>query len=163
VNAVEPAVVGLIDAGRKDMDVKFVAVPLALAQRLRNTKNVSLYSVLRHPSQAAAFSRGLEAAARARGLALEAMPWEEHVMGEQYRAGMQVLAVFRGLMAVVVISIVGMAVFTTMAKSVSERTREVGRCAAWDSCGARCSASSRSRRPSSHCSHPASGSPSRSR
>jgi len=127
VNAVEPTVVGLVDAGRKEMDVKFVALPLSLAQRLRNTRDVSLYSVLlRDPSRAAAFSRDLVAAARERGFALDAMPWQDHVLGEQYKHGMQVFAVFRGLMAIVVSAIAGMAVFTTMVKSVSERTREIG-------------------------------------
>ncbi len=127
VNAIEPTVVGLIDGGRKEVDVKHVAVPLALAQRLRDTRNLSMYSVLlRDPSRAAVFSHELVTAARARGVALEAMPWEEHMVGVQYKRGMQVLHIFRALMAIVVVGIAGMAVFTTMVKSVSERTREIG-------------------------------------
>lgn len=128
INAVEPAVVGLVEAGRKEIDVKHVAVPLTLAQRLRDTQNITFYSVLlRDASRAAAFSRELVTAARARGLAIEAMPWQEHAtMGGQFKQGMQVFHAFRALMAVVVVGIAGMAVFTTMVKSVSERTREVG-------------------------------------
>ncbi len=127
VNAVEPAVVGLIDAGRKEMDARLVAMPLGLAQRLRNTRSVSFYSVLLHdPSAAARFSRDLVGAARSQGIALDAVPWQDHYLGEQFRQGMQVLGVFRSLMSVVVVAIAGMAVFTTMAKAVSERTREIG-------------------------------------
>jgi putative ABC transport system permease protein len=127
VNAIEPTVVGLVDAGRKELDLKFLAMPLAQAQRLRNTRDLSLYSVqLRDPSTAGRFSRELVAAGHARGVAIAAMPWQEHYLGEQYRQGMQVLGVFRALMAVVVVVIAGMAVFTTMVKAVSERTREIG-------------------------------------
>jgi len=127
LNAVEPTVVGLIDAGRKEMDVQFVAMPLEAAQRLRNTRDISMVSVLlREPSTAARFARELVAAARAEGLALDAMPWQEHYLGAQWRQGMQVLGVYRRLMAIVVVAIVGMAVFSTMVKAVSERTREIG-------------------------------------
>lgn len=127
VNAVEPTVVGIVDGGKKEMDAKFMAMPLALAQKLKDTRDVSLYNVLlKDPSTAGRFSRRLVAAARAQGLAIDAMPWTEHYLGEQYRQGMEVLDVFRGLMAIVVVAIAGMAVFSTMVKSVSERTREVG-------------------------------------
>jgi putative ABC transport system permease protein len=127
VNVVQPEVVGLVDAGRQQMDVKFLAMPLALAQRLRNTRDVSMYAVLlRDPPAAARFSRDLVAAGRARGIALDAMPWKAHYLGQPFREGMQLLGAFRGLMALVVVALAGMAVFTTMAKAVSERTREIG-------------------------------------
>lgn len=127
VNAVEPTVVGLIDAGRKEMDMQLLAMPLELAQRLRNTKDISMFSVLlRDPSASARFSRELVDAARAKGIALAAMPWKDHYFGNQFRQGMQVMGVFRILMAIVVVAISGMAVFSTMVKSVSERTREIG-------------------------------------
>lgn len=127
VNAVEPEVVGIVDGGQREMDLRHVALPLALAQRLRNTSDVSYYSVrLWDPARAAAFSRDLAAAARSRGLAIEARPMKKHAMGAPLVQGMQLLGAFRGLMAMVVIAIAGMAIFTTMVKSVSERTREIG-------------------------------------
>jgi len=127
VNAVEPTVVGLVDAGRRELDARHLAMPLEQAQRLRDTRNVTFYSVrLRDPARAAALSRKLEAAARDRGLALEALPWLEHALGAQAKRGMQLLDAFRGLMALVVVTIAGMAVFTTMVRSVAERTGEIG-------------------------------------
>jgi putative ABC transport system permease protein len=127
VNAIEPAVVGLVDGGRKEMDSTIVMMPLTLAQRLRNTRGVTQYSVLlRDPSSAERFSSDLHAAARVRGLDLEAMPWRQSYHGAQYRQGMGLIRAFRGLMALVVVAIAGMAIFSTMAKAVNERTREIG-------------------------------------
>jgi putative ABC transport system permease protein len=127
VNAVEPVVAGLTDGGRKEMDTTAVMMPLALAQRLRNTRGVNQYSVLlRDPATAERFSRDLIAAAAARGLAVDAMPWQRAYHAAQYRQGMGVIRTFRGLMAIVVVAIAGMAVFSTMAKAVNERTREIG-------------------------------------
>lgn len=127
VNAVEPVVAGFIDAGRKEMDTAMVQMPLALAQRFRNARDVSEYTILlRDPSTAERFASDLAAAASRRGFAIDAMPWQRSYFGEQYRQGMGVIRTFRGLMAIVVVAIAGMAVFTTMAKAVNERTREVG-------------------------------------
>jgi putative ABC transport system permease protein len=127
VNAVEPRVVGFVDGGRKEMDTVALMVPLALAQKFRNARDVSQYSVLlRDRARAEPFARDLAAAARARGLAIDAMPWEASYFGEQFRQGMGVIRTFRSLMAVVVVAIAGMAIFSTMVKVVSERTREIG-------------------------------------
>jgi putative ABC transport system permease protein len=54
------------------------------------------------------------------------MPWIEHSSSEESRRGMKVLGVYRVLVASVVVLIAAMSVLTTMAKSVSERTREIG-------------------------------------
>ena len=127
VNAVEPRVAGFFDAGRKELDTLMISMPLALAQRFRNAPDVSIYSILlRDPSRAAEFARGLTAAAGARGLAIDAMPWEASYFGVQFRQGMGLLRAFRSLMTVVVVALAGMAVFSTMVKTVSERTREIG-------------------------------------
>lgn len=127
VNAVEPRVAGFLDAGRKEMDQLMVSMPLALAQKFRGAPDVSQYNVLlRDPGRAAAFARRFNEAAAARGLALDAIPWQESYFGEQYRQGMGILRTFRGLMGVVVTIIAGMAIFSTMVKAVDERTREIG-------------------------------------
>ncbi|WP_242352251.1 ABC transporter permease [Anaeromyxobacter sp. SG64] len=127
LNVVEPEVVGLIDGGTTDLDAKLANMPLSLAQKLLDTKGLSMYLLLlRDPSRASAFGRELERAAAAKGLALHAVPWREHTAGVEHMRGMKVLGVFRSLMAFVVVLIAGMTVLTTMAKAVSERTREIG-------------------------------------
>ena len=102
-------------------------LPLALAQRLANTRDVTMYTILlRDPARAERFSRDLSAAAAARGLAIDAMPWQASYYGETFRQGMAFLRAFRGLMAMVVVAIAGAAVFSSMVKTVNERTREIG-------------------------------------
>lgn len=127
VNAVEPVVAGFIDGGRKEMDAAALAMPLELAQKYRNARDVSQYTILlRDPSRAEAFARELGAAAERAGFAIDAMPWQRSYFGEQYEQGMGIMRTFRGLMGLVVVAISGMAIFTTMVKVVSERTREIG-------------------------------------
>jgi putative ABC transport system permease protein len=127
LNAVEPEIVGIFDGGMKENDAELVEMPLSLAQRLMGTNGVSYVAVrLRDRSAASAFSRDLVAAARAKGFDLVAAPWTEHVIGMEQRRGMGVLNVFRSLMSVVIVLIAGMSVLTTMARAVSERTREIG-------------------------------------
>lgn len=127
VNAVSASVVGFTEAGRKELDQQMVFVPLALAQRLADTRDVSMYTILlRDPAKADGFARELVAAAAARGLAIDAMPWQASYFGETYRQGMLFLWTFRSLVAAVVVAIAGAAVFSTMAKAVNERTREIG-------------------------------------
>jgi putative ABC transport system permease protein len=127
VNAVEPEVVGVIDGGRNELDAQLAMMPLALAQRLADTREISQYNVLlRDPSRAAAFGRELTAAAAASGLAVDAMPWQESYHGALYRQGMGILGTFRGLMGLVIVGIAGMAIFMTMVRAVDERTREIG-------------------------------------
>jgi putative ABC transport system permease protein len=126
LNAVEPEVVGIVDGGLVEFDSKYLNMPLPLAQRLLDTKAVSLYAVrLTDPSRAKEFSRDLVAAGRAQGVELAAIPWLEHPSGEEHVRAMQVLNTYRTLVALVVVLIAAMSVLTTMAKAVSERTREI--------------------------------------
>ncbi|HET9554818.1 MAG TPA: FtsX-like permease family protein [Anaeromyxobacteraceae bacterium] len=127
LNAAEPEVVGLLDGGLVEFDSKYANLPMALAQRLMDTRAVSLYAIkLTYPRRAAVFSRELVAAARAQGVELEAVPWQEHISGEENRRSMRLLGTYRVLVALVVLLIASMSVLTTMAKAVAERTREVG-------------------------------------
>ncbi len=127
LNAVDLEVVGLMDGGLVEYDSKLLTMPLALAQRLVDARAVSNYVVRLHdPSRSAAFAAEVQAAARAEGLDVVAMPWGLHANAEENRRAMKVLGVYRSLVAAVVVLIAAMSVLTTMVKSVSERTREIG-------------------------------------
>ncbi len=127
LNAIEPQVVGVVDGGLVEFDAKWLSMPLPLAQRLLDTRAVSLYVVrLVDRSRAGAFSRDLVEAARTEGIALAALPWTEHSSGEENRRAMKLLGTFRALVALVVVLIASMSILTTLARSVSERAREIG-------------------------------------
>lgn len=127
LNVVEPTIVGLFDGGMKEIDSRWVHMPLALAQRLADTDAVTMYAILlRDDRQAPAFAAALQARARDQGLDLEAVPWQEHVFAEIYRRTTSILSIYRNLVVLIVVTIAGMSVLTTMLKAVNERVREIG-------------------------------------
>lgn len=127
LNVVEPEIVGLFDAGLKDVDNKFLHMPLQLAQQLADTEAVTMYAVLLDEGvDPEAFAAALGGAARAKGLDLAVVPWHEHVTSELYRRTQSIFAVYRNLVVLIVVAIAGMAVLTTMLKAVNERVREIG-------------------------------------
>jgi putative ABC transport system permease protein len=127
LNAVEPQIAGIFDGGLKELDARFVLMPLPLAHRLLDTDGVSFYAVdLADRRTGSDLARRLTEAARTRGLTLVATPWREHVHGELYRRSMTLLRLYRLLVVLVVVTIAGMSVFTTVLKSVNERVREIG-------------------------------------
>jgi putative ABC transport system permease protein len=127
LNVVQPEVVGLFDAGLKALDDTFVHLPLPLAWRLLDTRQVSYYAIrLQRPEEASAFAAALRSAAAERGLRLEAVPWYEHALAELFRRGRDLLRVYRSFVVLIVVTIAGMSVLTTMMKAVAERTREIG-------------------------------------
>jgi putative ABC transport system permease protein len=127
LNAVEPAIAGTFDGGLKDLDSRIIHMPLPLAQRLLDTDGVSFYTVsLTRHGQAPRFAAALVDAARERGVDIAAVPWREHYWGELYRRSMTLLGLYRLLVIVIVVTIAGMSVFTTMLKAVNERVREIG-------------------------------------
>jgi putative ABC transport system permease protein len=127
LNAIDASIVGLVDGGLVEYDSKYVSMPLALAQRLVNTKAVSTYVIhLKDSSRRDAFAAALQRDANAKGVSLVAMPWSRHAYAEESRRVVKVLDVYRAIVATVVVLIAALSVLTTMAKAVNERTREIG-------------------------------------
>jgi len=128
VNVIEPEIGGLYEFGIPFLDAKVIELPLALAQKLLDTKAVTMYAVLlARPHEAAAFTAALMDAARARHLDIEAQTWVQHPsFGDYYRRSIELLHIYRNLVLIVVIVIAGMSVFATLLRAVAERTREIG-------------------------------------
>lgn len=127
LNVIDPTIVGMFDAGLKDVDGKFLHLPLASAQRLADTDAVSMYAILlRDERESAAFVADLRQAARARALDLGVMRWDEHPIADLFRRTDSILDIYRNLVILIVVAIAGMSVLTTMLKSVNERVREIG-------------------------------------
>lgn len=127
LNIIDPTIVGLFDGGMKEVDNRWIHMPLALAQRLADTEVVSMYVVLlRDERQAPAFAAALEAAGASTGHELSATAWHDHVFAEMYRRSSSILSIYRNLVVLIVVTIAGMSVLTTMLKAVNERVREIG-------------------------------------
>ncbi|MBI4818888.1 MAG: ABC transporter permease [Deltaproteobacteria bacterium] len=127
LNAVEPEVRGVEQLEIKEYDLRFLSVPLPLAQRLADTTRVSRYSIELHPAaDRSSFHRRFVERARMENLDVEITEWVYHRYAELFRRGIELLQMFRNFVVIVVVVVAGMSVFNTMAKTVSERTREIG-------------------------------------
>jgi putative ABC transport system permease protein len=126
-NSLDVEVVGLVDAMFREVDLRFSYLPLSLAQRLLDTNGVSYYSVrLRAGSDVAAYVNRLNAALLAKGLPLEASPWQADIIGEFYKKTMNFLHVFRNFMVIVILGVALFSIFNTFLRNVQDRTREIG-------------------------------------
>lgn len=127
VNALDGEVIGLSSGSVREFDLQMVWAPLPFIQNLAETRDIALYNVLlRDPDQAAALRSDLMSAISAAKLDLEVVEWEQSEFGELFRRGKELLGAYRNLVILVLLVIAGSAVLTTMAKTVRERTREIG-------------------------------------
>lgn len=127
LNVVELDVAGLFRGVLVEFDTRLLLVPLPIAQRLLDTKGVSMVSIALRPGvNPTNFARGLNDAAQKDGFGLSALRWQDHELGELYRRGRELLGVFRSFVVLVVVTIAATSVLMTMMKAVSERTREIG-------------------------------------
>ncbi|MGZ3768615.1 MAG: ABC transporter permease, partial [Bdellovibrio sp.] len=127
MNAVNLEVKGLVDAAYKDIDNKFVAVDLAQAQELLNTKALSYITVKFHDSkQADFFISSFNEAMMKTNPQIKMLRWQSHPDGDIYIRTMDLLSVFRNFVVIIIVAIAGLSIFNTMVKVVNERTREIG-------------------------------------
>lgn len=127
MNAVETEIVGLSSSGAREFDERMLWLPLAFAQELAQTHGLSHYMLaLHHPADAPRLRALLSADARRAGIDLEVTDWKDTEGADLLRRGLSLLAVYRGLVVMVILIIAGASVLTTMMKTVRERTREIG-------------------------------------
>jgi putative ABC transport system permease protein len=126
-NALELRVAGLVDSMFRELDLRFVYMPLKAAQRLSDTDRVSFYSLrLKQGVNRNNFLRNLNAAFQRGGLDLTAHSWQEDELGDFYRRTMDFLHLFRNFMVIVILGVALLSIFNTFFRNVQERTRETG-------------------------------------
>ncbi len=125
LNAVDVKAVGLFDVGYKDIDDRYTFVSLQTAQTLMNTPNISMYSLeLRSPADLEKVQELFRKEVRVPGLEIKS--WKLHAMGIQYIKTMDLLAIFRNFVIIVILVISTLSVANTLIKIIKERSREVG-------------------------------------
>ncbi|HRO66884.1 MAG TPA: FtsX-like permease family protein, partial [Pseudobdellovibrionaceae bacterium] len=127
VNALDVNVVGLIDGGYKEIDQRWMKMPIEVAQTLLNTDHVRFMAVLlKDPEKIDSFADGMNRFFREKRLPLVAMNWVQHPLADLYKQTRSLLRVFHVFIVCIILVIVGLSVFNTMVKNVKERTREIG-------------------------------------
>lgn len=127
VNAMDVNVVGLIDAGYKDVDEIWIKTSLPLIQTLLNTDRIRFMAVLlKDPEGVQDFAASMNQYFADQGRPLRAVHWMDHPMAQLYRQTKSLLRIFHVFITCVILVIVGLSVFNTVLKNVKERTREIG-------------------------------------
>lgn len=127
LNAIDVKVTGLLDAGYKDIDDRYAVVPLPMAQMLLNTKAISFLSLeLKDRSRIDEFFKLFTAEVENQVEGIKAVSWKDHIAGETYLKTMDLLAIFRNFVVVVILVISTLSVINTLIKIIKERSREIG-------------------------------------
>lgn len=127
MNALSIKPSGITDVQLREINDKYVSLPLAMAQKLADTDIITRWSVLlKDENQTINFIRDFNKKAKSASRSIHAVEWVEHPVAASGKGGLELLEIFRGLFLTVVSVIVSMSVANTMMKSINERIREVG-------------------------------------
>ena len=126
LNAVDAEVAGIVHLPIKELDDRWLASGLTLADELLGAEGrVSRFAViLARPRDAAAAGRRIEARLREGGFAVEARPWQ--ALAPFYRQVRVLYLGIFGFMGIVLVVVVLLATANTMMMAAAERTREIG-------------------------------------
>jgi putative ABC transport system permease protein len=126
LNGVDAVVAGIVRLPIKELDDRWLATSLGLADDLVGAGGrVSRLTVVLAPRHgAAAFSRRIEAALRGQGFAIETRPWE--ALAPFYRQVRVLYLGIFGFMGIILVVVVLLATANTMMMAAAERTREIG-------------------------------------
>lgn len=127
LNALDVNVVGLVDAGYRDIDDRYFVTSLETAQTLLNTKNVTMMSVeLNKSTDKGKFIETFNKKFGAPHPDLKIMTWLEHPVGQTYIKTLELMSIFRNFVVVVILIISTLSVVNTLIKIIKERSREIG-------------------------------------
>jgi len=123
MNAVEPQVRQVIDMPSKNLNNRFIFMPLELAQTLYETDGVSSVRLLLKKTEDTDRIVA-ELNERFAGRGWEVLPW--HEAAQIYRSTKRMFDMIFGLVFAIIITIVTMSVLNTIGMAVIERTTEIG-------------------------------------
>jgi putative ABC transport system permease protein len=126
MNSMNLELTGITDAVYKELDERFVSLPLPVAQQLIDSDKVGYISVkLENKNMAPAFRDELKQIFKSEG-GISVQRWEDHRLGDLYNRTMDLLTIFRNFVVSVILVICSMSVFNTILRNISERSREIG-------------------------------------
>lgn len=125
LNAIDIEIRGIVATGVPDVDSRLVMIRIDAAQQLLNSDRVTRLGVYLNDNDATeAYYRKLSQAYPDLGVT----PWHEKAF--LYKSVRELYNRIFGVMGVIILVMVGFAVFNTASMSVMERTREIGALAA---------------------------------
>jgi len=127
LNAIDVNVIGLMDAGYRDIDDRYFATSIETAQTLTNSRDVNMITVeLADGVNRSRFMEDFNSAFKDIIPGLKMMTWLDHPIGETYLRSLDILSVFRNFVVIVILVISVLSVINTLIKIIKERNREIG-------------------------------------
>ncbi len=127
LNALDVNVVGLMDAGYRDIDDRYFVTSLETAQTLLNSKDVTMMSVeLRDSGDKDKFMKLFNDKIGTKYPQIKIMTWLDHPIGETYIKTLDLMSIFRNFVVIVILIISTLSVVNTLIKIIKERSREIG-------------------------------------
>lgn len=125
MNALTLPLTGITDAIYKELDERYLVIPLRSAQTLFDTNEIGHVTVkLKDLKNVPDFLSDLNQ--HLKGSTLRALRWQNHRLGDLYNKTMDLLSIFRNLMVTVILIISSLSVFNTFIRNISERQKEIG-------------------------------------
>lgn len=127
LNAMDIQLVGLIDAGYRDIDDRYLVTSYETAKQLINSDSVDMMCVmLNNPKHQAGFIQKMNDQLSEWKMPLRAMSWVDHPVGETYLKTVGLMSIFRNFVVIVILVISVLSVINTLVKIIKERSREIG-------------------------------------
>lgn len=128
INALDSQIVGITNAGFKELDNRIIFSSLEFAQSLMNTTGIGYYSLLLKDKKTTRYwVNEINHDLKKRNSQLMAYHWMDHPLaGDLYHKSKEMLNVFHIFIITVILIIVGLSVFNTFVKIVIERVKEIG-------------------------------------
>lgn len=128
LNAMDADVVGITNAGFKEVDNRLVIAPIGFVQSLIDTNRVGYYSLLlKNNVDALKWVESINKELKESNSSLKAYHWKDHPLaGDLYKKSREMLNIFNFFIIGVILVIVGLSVFNSFVKTVFERRKEIG-------------------------------------
>ena len=127
INQLELPITGLTDAGLRDIDDRVVFMTLPDAQKLMNTDKISFVTVKLKPGASETeFRKRFADSAAAAGFKLQAPSWRNYGQGAEVATELDLLKLLNAVFGSIMATMCVMSITSTMMKTVTERTREIG-------------------------------------
>lgn len=127
LNAVDLSIIGIMDAGYRDIDDRYLVTSLKTAQIIANNNGVNMVTVQLHKNvNHKKFLELFNSEIGSQFKDIKMVTWVEHHIGETYIKTLDLMAIFRNFVVIVILVISVLSVINTLIKIIKERSREIG-------------------------------------
>ncbi len=127
MNAWDAPIVGIVDAGLREMEDSWLMMPLDQAQKFVNTDKITTIGfTLEDPGQARDLVSFIEAKFPQKSTKIVVKQWTDHKVSEVFRSMMGSMNIFQQFILLVVASVSILSMINSIIRNIDERQREIG-------------------------------------